>query len=93
MDEQGNVNSFMEKPAGDGNWINAGYFICQPEVFDYITEGDSTIFERKPLETIASEGKMAAFKHNGFWKPMDTMRDNTELNEMWDKDEAPWKVW
>lgn len=93
MDEYGNVNSFMEKPAGDGNWINAGYFICQPEVFDYITEGDSTVFERKPLETIASEGKMTAFKHNGFWKPMDTMRDNIELNEMWDRGLAPWKVW
>lgn len=93
MDDAGNVNSFMEKPAGDGHWINAGYFICQPEVFDFITEGDATIFERKPLEAIAAAGKMGAFKHNGFWKPMDTMRDNIELNEMWDKGEAPWKVW
>lgn len=89
----GKVNSFMEKPAGDGNWINAGYFICEPQVFDYLTEGDNTIFERKPLEQIAIEGKMAAFKHSGFWKPMDTLRDNIELNEMWDKGEAPWKVW
>lgn len=93
MDDAGNVNSFMEKPAGDGHWINAGYFICQPEVFDFITEGDATIFERKPLEAIAAAGKMGAFKHNGFWKPMDTMRDNIELNEMWDKEQAPWKVW
>ena len=93
MDDAGNVNSFMEKPAGDGHWINAGYFICQPEVFDFITEGDATIFERKPLEAIAAAGKMGAFKHNGFWKPMDTMRDNIELNEMWDKGQAPWKVW
>ena len=93
MDEYGNVSSFMEKPAGDGNWINAGYFICQPEVFDYIYGGDSTFFEREPLENIAKEGKMGAFKHAGFWKPMDTMRDNTELNEMWDKGAAPWKVW
>jgi len=89
----GNVKSFMEKPAGDGNWINAGYFVCQPEVFDYIQDGDNSIFEKKPLEQIAKEGKMGAFKHNGFWKPMDTLRDNVELNEMWDNGEAPWKVW
>ena len=89
----GNVNSFLEKPNGDGNWINAGYFICEPQVFDYIKDGDSTIFEKKPLEKLSSEGNMAAFKHRGFWKPMDTLRDNIELNEMWDKGEAPWKVW
>ena len=89
----GKVKSFLEKPDGDGNWINAGYFVCQPEVFDYITNGDATFFEREPLENIAKQGKMSAFKHSGFWKPMDTMRDNIELNEMWDKGEAPWKVW
>jgi len=89
----GNVNSFLEKPNGDGNWINAGYFICEPQVFDYIKEGDGSIFEKKPLEQLSSEGNMAAFKHRGFWKPMDTLRDNIELNEMWDKGEAPWKVW
>jgi glucose-1-phosphate cytidylyltransferase len=91
--QDGNVNSFLEKPAGDGHWINAGYFICQPEVFDYIPEGDNVMFESLPLENIAKEGKMTAFRHNGFWKPMDTLRDNIELNEMWDKGEAPWKVW
>lgn len=89
----GVVNSFTEKPAGDGNWINAGYFVCQPEVFNYITEGDNTIFEQKPLEQIAKQGLMNAFKHDGFWKPMDTMRDNFELNQMWDTGDAPWKVW
>ncbi|HEY6914954.1 MAG TPA: glucose-1-phosphate cytidylyltransferase [Paludibacter sp.] len=93
ISQDGNVNSFMEKPAGDGHWVNAGYFICQPEIFDYIPEGDNVMFESLPLETIAKEGEMAAFKHNGFWKPMDTLRDNIELNEMWDKGEAPWKVW
>ena len=62
-------------------------------MFDYITKGDATFFEREPLENIAKEGKMSAFKHSGFWKPMDTMRDNIELNEMWDKGNAPWKVW
>ena len=94
INHDGKVNSFMEKPAGDGNWINAGYFVCQPEVFDYIPEDDdSAIFERLPLENIAKKGEMNAFKHSGFWKPMDTMRDNFELNEMWDNGEAPWKVW
>jgi len=90
--KNGEVTSFMEKPDGDGNWINAGYFVCQPEITDYI-EGDNTIFERQPLEQIAAEKKMNAFRHTGFWKPMDTLRDNTELNEMWDNGTAPWKVW
>lgn len=89
----GVVRSFQEKPAGDGAWINAGYFVCEPEVFDYIRQGDSTIFEREPLEMLARDGKMDAYRHTGFWKPMDTMRDNTELNQMWDAGKAPWKVW
>ena len=88
------VLSFQEKPEGDRNWINAGYFVCEPEVFDYIPENDDTaIFERTPLERIAGDGKMHAYRHTGFWKPMDTLRDNTELNEMWDRNHAPWKVW
>lgn len=91
--ETNKVKSFKEKPDGDRNWINAGYFICEPEIFDYITEGDNTIFERKPLENIAKDGKMRAYLHKGFWKPMDTLRDNVELNEMWDQGNAPWKVW
>lgn len=91
--ENNKVTSFMEKPAGDRDWINAGYFVCEPEVFDFITEGDNSIFERKPLEEIAKSGKMQAYLHSGFWKPMDTLRDNTELNEMWDKGNAPWKIW
>lgn len=91
--ESKQVKSFLEKPDGDRNWINAGYFVCEPEIFDYITDGDNTIFERKPLENIAKEGKMHAYLHNGFWKPMDTLRDNVELNEMWDNGKAPWKVW
>lgn len=93
IDNQNKVKSFLEKPEGEGNWINAGYFVCEPEVFDFLTEGDATVFERQPLEKIAKEGKMNAFKHNGFWKPMDTLRDNVELNEMWDNNNAPWKVW
>ena len=91
--ETNKVKSFKEKPDGDRNWINAGYFICEPGVFDYITDGDNTIFERKPLENIAKDGKMRAYLHKGFWKPMDTLRDNVELNEMWDQGNAPWKVW
>lgn len=93
LDEVGNVTSFTEKPAGDGSWINAGYFVCEPKVFEYITEGDSTIFEKAPLENIAKDGGMNSFKHEGFWKPMDILRDNKELNEMWDSGKAPWKVW
>lgn len=93
IDNEGNVSSFLEKPAGDGNWINAGYFICEPDVFEYLNEGDFTVFEKKPLENLATEGKMAAFRHNGFWKPMDTLRDNIELNDLWDRGIAPWRVW
>lgn len=91
--DDGQVRSFQEKPAGDGAWINAGYFVCEPEVFDYITAGDQTVFERDPLENLARDGKMTSYKHRGFWKPMDTLRDNIELNQMWDGGNAPWKVW
>ena len=88
------VVSFQEKPDGDRNWINAGYFVCEPEVFDYIPDNDDTVvFEREPLENIAKSGRMHAFRHSGFWKPMDTLRDNTELNEMWNEGKALWKVW
>jgi len=88
------VLAFQEKPDGDQSWVNAGYFICEPEVFDYIPENDDTvIFERAPLENLAKDGKMHAYYHTGFWKPMDTLRDNMELNELWDKQQAPWKVW
>ena len=93
LEQNGIVKSFTEKPAGDGALINAGYFICEPKVFDFIPDGDDVIFERGPLESLASTGNMSAFIHKGFWKPMDTLRDNTELNSMWDKGVAPWKVW
>ena len=88
------VKSFLEKPDGDGNWINAGFFVCEPEVFDYIPAGDDTcVFEKGPLERLALDGKMHAFKHRGFWKPMDMLRDNSELNNMWNEGKAPWKCW
>ncbi|MBV8254359.1 MAG: glucose-1-phosphate cytidylyltransferase [Chitinophaga sp.] len=86
------VNSFLEKPKGDGHWINGGFFVCQPEVFNYI-DGDDTIFEKEPLENIAKDGGMYAYKHDGFWKPMDTLRDKIELEDSWNANKAPWKIW
>ncbi|HEX2934007.1 MAG TPA: glucose-1-phosphate cytidylyltransferase [Bacteroidales bacterium] len=87
------VESFIEKPKGDGSWINGGFFVCEPRVFDYITEGDPTIFERSPLEKLAHDGQMFTYKHNGFWLPMDTLRDKNKLNEMLEKGTAPWVKW
>ncbi len=88
------VNSFSEKPAGDGSWINIGFFVCNPEVFDYIPAGvDNVAFEQEPLENLAKDGKMHAYKHVGFWKPMDMLRDNKELNNLWNTGKAPWKLW
>lgn len=87
------ICSFEEKPKGDGTWINGGYFVCEPQVFDYITEGDTTIFEKKPLENLANDGELYSYKHFGFWKPMDTLRDNKVLNELWDTNRAKWKTW
>jgi glucose-1-phosphate cytidylyltransferase len=86
------VNDFEEKPAGDGNWINAGFMVCEPEVLDLI-DGDTTIFEQYPLQTLAKNGDLGAFKHSGFWQCMDTLRDKTNLNELWNKKKAPWKTW
>ena len=86
------VLSFLEKPKGDGSWINGGFFVCQPEVFNYIL-GDDTIFEKEPMEALAHEGKMQAYLHNGFWKPMDTLRDKLELEQYWDSGKALWKKW
>ena len=87
------ITEFREKPAGDGSWINGGFFVCQPEVFDYIKKGDSTIFEREPLEGLARDNQLKAYKHTGFWKPMDTLKQKMELNALWDSDNPPWKVW
>ncbi len=87
------VASFQEKPKGDGTWINGGFFVCESKVFDYINEGDKTIFERTPLENLAKDGELFSYKHYGFWRPMDTLRDNNILNDLWDKNEAIWKLW
>jgi glucose-1-phosphate cytidylyltransferase len=92
IDSTGIVHSFSEKPKGDGAWINGGFFVCQPEVFNYITD-DHTVWEKEPLEQIALHGEMQAFKHQGFWRPMDTLKDNRDLNQLWQEDKALWKVW
>jgi len=87
------INTFHEKPKGDGSWINAGFFVCEPSVFDYIKAGDSTVWEKEPLENLASDGELGAFKHEGFWRPMDTLRDKLELEKLWSEGQAQWKVW
>lgn len=86
-----NVNMFMEKADADGAWINGGFFVLEPEVFDYIKD-DSTIFEKEPLEGLAKDNKLNAYKHKGFWKPMDTLRDKNALEQIWESGEAPWAI-
>lgn len=93
IEDNDQVSKFMEKPKGDGSWINAGYFVCEPKVLDYITEGDGTVFEQAPLHNLALDGEIFTYKHDGFWKPMDSLKDKNDLNELWDNNEAPWKVW
>lgn len=90
---EGQILGFSEKPKGDGGWINAGFFACQPGIFDYLKEGDETVLEKKPLESLAQAGELFAYEHRGFWKCMDTLRDTQTLNRMWDQGQAPWKVW
>ena len=93
LDLDGNkINSFQEKPQGDGAWVNGGFFVLSPKVIDYI-EGDSIMWERKPMEILAKEGQLLAFLHHGFWQPMDTLRDKVLLEELWQSGKAPWKTW
>jgi glucose-1-phosphate cytidylyltransferase len=87
-----NVLTFKEKPKGDGTWVNAGFFVLEPEIFDYI-KGDTTIWEEGPLEKLAKEGNLMAYKHQGFWMPMDTLRDKKKLEALWQTGNAPWKLW
>lgn len=93
IDEDNQVHEFKEKPKGDGAWINAGFFVCEPKVFDYITEGDATVFEQSPLQNLAKDGEIFTYKHEGFWKPMDTLKDKNDLNQLWQTNKAPWKTW
>lgn len=86
------VSEFVEKPVGDGNWVNGGFMVCEPEIFDLI-ESDSTSFEAKPLKTLARNGELSAYKHAGFWQCMDTLRDKIALNDLWNNNKAPWKIW
>jgi glucose-1-phosphate cytidylyltransferase len=91
--EDGNITSFKEKPDGDGAWINGGFFVMEGEVFNYLTNGDATILERDPLEVLAREGQLGAYRHSGFWRAMDTLKDKNELTAMWSKGKAPWALW
>jgi glucose-1-phosphate cytidylyltransferase len=93
LDIDGNkVEKFIEKPEGDGSWINGGFMVCEPEILDFI-ESDQTVLEQEPLRKLAEIGELAAFKHDGFWSCMDTLRDKVALNNLWDNNKAPWKKW
>jgi glucose-1-phosphate cytidylyltransferase len=86
------VTRFVEKPEGDGGWINGGFFVLEPSVFDLI-DGDETIWEREPLQSLAASGQLHAFRHQGFWQPMDSLRDKQLLDDLWQSGRAPWKTW
>jgi glucose-1-phosphate cytidylyltransferase len=90
--EDGKVEQFQEKPAGDGAWINGGFFVLEPSVVDYI-EGDDTVWEQVPLQTLAAKGQLTSYQHDGFWHAMDTLRDKKQLEDMWATGHAPWKSW
>jgi glucose-1-phosphate cytidylyltransferase len=90
--EENIVDVFKEKPKGDKSWVNAGFFVLEPKVFDYIRD-DSTTFEKEPLENLAKDRELVAYKHLGFWQPMDTLRDKNLLEELWKSGNAPWKLW
>jgi len=87
------INSFIEKPKSEAGWINGGFFVCEPNVFNYLSENESCVFEQKPLQQLAEDGEMYSYKHKGFWQPMDTLRDNQKLNKLWKSNKAPWKIW
>ncbi|MDP4276306.1 MAG: glucose-1-phosphate cytidylyltransferase [Bacteroidota bacterium] len=93
VDSDQRVLSFQEKPKGDRAWVNGGFFVCQPEVFDYIPDGDNVVFEQEPLEHLTRDGQLYTFKHEGFWKPMDTQRDKFQLDELIARNNAPWIKW
>ena len=92
LDVAGSVKGFQEKPQGDGGWINGGFFVLEPAVFDLI-DGDSTTWEQEPMQQLAADGQLRAYQHRGFWQPMDTLRDRVLLEELWASGKAPWKLW
>ena len=93
IDADNLITSFMEKPKGEESWINGGFFVCEPEIFNYIPDSDDVIFERGPLENLSKDKQLNAYKHSGFWQPMDTLRDKNELTKLWQADKAPWAKW
>jgi len=93
IQSDGKITAFSEKPKGDGAWINGGFFVCEPEIFKYLNNDEKLIFEREPLEKLAQENQLNAFKHEGFWHAMDTLRDKIELTDMWRANKAPWALW
>ncbi len=90
--EKNKITSFEEKPLGDGSWINGGYFVLEPDIFDYI-ENDQTIWEREPIEKLAKDSQLSVHKHNGYWNAVDTLRDKNHMEDLWNSKQAPWKVW
>ncbi len=90
--ENNSVRNFQEKPEGDGSWINGGFFVLEPEVLNYI-DGDECVWEEMPLRNLANKNELSAFKHSGFWRPMDTLRDKRNLEELWESNKAPWRIW
>jgi glucose-1-phosphate cytidylyltransferase len=90
--EKNQVVDFQEKPKGDGGWINGGFFVLSPKAIDYI-DGDDIAWERQPMEKLAKDGQLSVYRHDGFWQPMDTLRDKTYLEKLWDSGKAPWKTW
>jgi glucose-1-phosphate cytidylyltransferase len=90
--EQTKISQFHEKPEGDGAWINGGYFVLEPDVIDYIAN-DAVMWEHDPLKKLAHDGQLSAYKHEGFWQPMDTLKDKNYLEKLWKDNNAPWKVW
>lgn len=93
IDKSDNILSFKEKPQGDGAWINGGFFVCEPDIFNYLKDDVNCVFEKEPLENLANNNELNAYKHSGFWRPMDTLRDKKELTEMWMTGKAPWAIW
>ena len=87
------IKKFIEKPKGDGSWINAGFFVCEPNIFENLAMDDQTVWEHEPLEKMAQSNQLYAYKHFGFWKPIDILRDKIKMEEMWRRKQAPWKLW
>jgi glucose-1-phosphate cytidylyltransferase len=93
ISENSDVLSFTEKPKSEGGWINGGFFVCEPKMLDYLSSDEGCFLEREPLQRLAKDGELAAYKHYDFWQCMDTLRDNQKLNQMWKEGRARWKVW